>query len=345
MVRNSIWSCLLAVMAAGVSSTLLCPAQTITNSGILRLVLNLSDELSDRLRTSYLGQLGPYQDHIWPIGRSTTPDTPFSSPYGPRLKASESYRYDWHRGVDIPAPLYTPIYAIASGTVTKAGFTNSYSDALVQLKHRQTDGSGYYYSNYQHISNWYVRVGDSVTQGQWIADSGSSTAGFNHLHFEIRDSSSWQSNCVNPFLAMPYSNSGPPYVQIDSVDSSTPSRPIVQVTVTTPAYELDLNTVKATLYRWSTNPALYVVYDSHTFDMMYWNKRYTPTGTTATAALDQSNVYGVVISPAIFSETSTEYAITLTFTNLTGPGYTTGVYVSVQAEDVGGESDSDRCGL
>ncbi|HOW97288.1 MAG TPA: M23 family metallopeptidase [Kiritimatiellia bacterium] len=320
-------------------------AITITNSGIVRLVLNFSDQLQERLRTAYLDQLGPYQDHLWPIGRSTTPDTPFSSPYGPRLKASESYRYDWHRGVDIPAPLFTPVYAIASGTVTKAGFTNSYSDALVQLKHRQADGSGYYYSNYQHITNWYVNVGDSVTQGQWIADSGCSTSGFDHLHFEIRDSSSWQSNCVNPFLAMPYSNSGPPYVQIDSVDSSTPSRPVVQVTVTTPAEELDLNTVKATVYRWSTNPAAYVVYDSHTFDMMYWNKLHTPTGTTATATLDQSNFNGVVISPAVFSETSTEYSITLTFTNLTGPGYTTNVYVSVQAEDVEGESDSDRCGL
>ena len=42
-------------------------------------------------------------------------------------------RYDFHRGVDIPIPLYSNVYAIADGTVRIAGSHPLYSDGVVQV--------------------------------------------------------------------------------------------------------------------------------------------------------------------------------------------------------------------
>ena len=43
------------------------------------------------------------------------------------------YRYDFHRGVDIPIPIGTPLVAIDDGTVRIAGSHPAYSDEVVQV--------------------------------------------------------------------------------------------------------------------------------------------------------------------------------------------------------------------
>ena len=42
-------------------------------------------------------------------------------------------RYDFHRGVDIPTPLYSNVYAIADGIVRIPGSHDLYSDGIVQV--------------------------------------------------------------------------------------------------------------------------------------------------------------------------------------------------------------------
>ncbi len=42
-------------------------------------------------------------------------------------------RYDFHRGIDIPTPEGTPVYAIANASVRIAGSDPHYSDLLVQV--------------------------------------------------------------------------------------------------------------------------------------------------------------------------------------------------------------------
>ena len=43
-------------------------------------------------------------------------------------------RYDYHRGVDIPAILYSNVYAVADGIVRINGSHPAYSDGVVQVK-------------------------------------------------------------------------------------------------------------------------------------------------------------------------------------------------------------------
>jgi len=283
---------------------------------------DIIDRCAETSLNSYYGDLGPYLDHIWPISGTTDPGFPFSDTYGPRWKTSES-RYDWHRGVDIPVDYGTEVYAIADGTVTKAGEDASYSDPLVQVKHTKSDG-GYYLSNYLHMSGWVVAEGDSVSQGDVIGYSGMSDSGFEHLHFEIRDNGYYQMYCVHPMYAMPYVNTYAPEVSIDNVDLSDPESPVVEVTVTVVTNELDLAAIEVCVYE-DTGSGIfsYEEIDYHRLDFMHWTYLHTPTETGhANDYLDTANIFGVEISPAEFSSSYGTWEISVT--------------IRVYAEDVEG---------
>lgn len=85
---------------------------------------------------------------------------------------------DVHRGMDIPAPAGTPIYAAADGMVS----TNNHWSygTSVKISH----GSGLA-TIYGHMSKRVVNSGEAVVQGQligYVGSTGNSTG--NHLHFE-----------------------------------------------------------------------------------------------------------------------------------------------------------------
>lgn len=87
----------------------------------------------------------------------------------------------YHTGLDIAAPLGTNMGAIASGTVTYAGYKGSYGN-LVIISH----GNGVQ-SYYAHCNKLLVSVGQSVAAGQVIAQVGSTGNSTGpHLHLEIR---------------------------------------------------------------------------------------------------------------------------------------------------------------
>ena len=111
----------------------------------------------------------------WPFEN----DQYISSRFGTRVDPI-SGEIKTHGGTDIAAPLGTPILAAADGVVITATWHNSYG-YYVKIKHDDT-----YSTLYAHCSALHVSAGQTVKQGQVIADCGST--GYStgpHCHFEV----------------------------------------------------------------------------------------------------------------------------------------------------------------
>lgn len=86
-----------------------------------------------------------------------------------------------HKGIDIPGPAGTPIYATADGIVSRAGWASGYGN-LVQISH-----GGGIETRYGHMSKLIVAANSYVHRGQLIGlmgSTGRSTG--SHLHYEVR---------------------------------------------------------------------------------------------------------------------------------------------------------------
>jgi murein DD-endopeptidase MepM/ murein hydrolase activator NlpD len=85
-----------------------------------------------------------------------------------------------HYGLDLAAPLGTPIYAASDGVVLKAGRASGYGNAVYI---QDADGNVHIYGHMRYYS---VAAGDIVHAGDQIAkvgNEGQSTGP--HLHYEI----------------------------------------------------------------------------------------------------------------------------------------------------------------
>ncbi len=101
-----------------------------------------------------------------------------SSPFGDRILYG---KYDFHLGIDLPAPSGTDIYASKSGTVLKATYNSSYGYYVL------IDHGGDISTVYAHCSKLLVKKGDKVTRGQVIAEVGNTGNSYGaHLHYEVR---------------------------------------------------------------------------------------------------------------------------------------------------------------
>ena len=102
-----------------------------------------------------------------------------------------------HSGQDFAVPSGTKVMAAHGGTVVKAGGNGAgdgpaYGNAIV-IKHANG-----VYSQYAHLSQIDVKVGQIVKTGQKIALSGSTgNSSGPHLHFEIRTTANYGS-AINP---------------------------------------------------------------------------------------------------------------------------------------------------
>lgn len=106
---------------------------------------------------------------IWPLNRIDV-----SSHFGRR-------RGRLHNGIDLRAPLGTPIHASADGRVKSSRYNRGYGHMIV-IDH----GNGVE-TAYAHNSRNLVKTGQRVKQGQVIARVGKSgnATGY-HVHFEFR---------------------------------------------------------------------------------------------------------------------------------------------------------------
>lgn len=112
---------------------------------------------------------------------------------------TSGYGWRWgrmHRGVDVAGPVGTPVVAAAMGVVEQAGWNSGGYGNLVEIRH--PDGS---LTRYAHNNRLNVSAGQTVRQGQQIAEMGST--GYStgpHLHFEVHMSGQ---GAVNPVAYLP----------------------------------------------------------------------------------------------------------------------------------------------
>jgi len=87
-----------------------------------------------------------------------------------------------HAGRDLAAPEGTPVVAALSGRVVMSGTAGGYGLAI-EIEHERPRRR----TLYGHLSELYVREGDSVRQGEVIGRVGSTGLSTGpHLHFELR---------------------------------------------------------------------------------------------------------------------------------------------------------------
>jgi murein DD-endopeptidase MepM/ murein hydrolase activator NlpD len=158
------------------------------------------------------------QDHFW-FARPIASDS-VNYPLG-------SYRYgsnyfgqmNIHAGIDIDAPLYTPVLAAGPGRVVWAGYglfnfipgrdDDPYGDA-VAIEHDFGYNNKPLYTLYAHMIAHNVFVGQDVQTGDvlgWVGSTGNSTGP--HVHFEVRVGLNGYYDTRNPELwVAPYAGWG-----------------------------------------------------------------------------------------------------------------------------------------
>lgn len=112
-----------------------------------------------------------------------------TSGFGGRFHPILNY-YGAHNGVDFNAAMGTPVWAVADGTVTRAGWDDGGGN-IVCIKHLMG-----FETCYMHLSKIEVKAGERIAQKTVIAESGNTgrlTTG-PHLHFGMKRGGNW----VNP---------------------------------------------------------------------------------------------------------------------------------------------------
>jgi murein DD-endopeptidase MepM/ murein hydrolase activator NlpD len=116
-----------------------------------------------------------------PTGRLLWPTNgKISSKFGFRTSKATG-RTRMHNGIDVYAPLGTPVIAADSGQILKAEYDGGYGYSILVYH------GGGVATLYAHLSGFNVSVGQFVQRGQIIGYVGNTgyTTGY-HLHFEVR---------------------------------------------------------------------------------------------------------------------------------------------------------------
>ena len=151
------------------------------------------------------GELSSTQPIILRQGRLTDQNLPpepahntngpnFDSYYAmPLVSACVSQGLHGYNAVDLAAPTYTPIYAVAEGTVIVAKYNNGWNGGYgnyVVISH--PNGTQ---TLYAHMKKVFAKSGQEVSQGDEIGEVGmTGEATGPHLHIEVR-------GAHNPFLS------------------------------------------------------------------------------------------------------------------------------------------------
>jgi murein DD-endopeptidase MepM/ murein hydrolase activator NlpD len=126
-------------------------------------------------------------------GQSSSSGNYVAPTYG---RVSSCYGARWgvtHFGVDVAAPIGTPIYAAHSGVVQRAGAATGFGQAVYI---RGDDGA---VTVYGHVNRYFVSTGERVSAGEQIAEVGNRGQSTGpHLHFEVHPGGQMYGGQVNP---------------------------------------------------------------------------------------------------------------------------------------------------
>ncbi|MGB7069894.1 MAG: M23 family metallopeptidase [Pyrinomonadaceae bacterium] len=151
------------------------------------------------------------QMFIWPLSNSSTTDE-MNTSFGPRIDAD---RWDFHDGIDLPAALSTPVYAMAEGMVFRAGPADRTADGqgfgsthVLLRVFDSADGEDDLILVYLHLDSIAEGIiqGAQVNRGDLIGTVGQEDATYPHLHFEFRKGAPQQDRSVHPLNYLPYTN-------------------------------------------------------------------------------------------------------------------------------------------
>ncbi|HEY0883047.1 MAG TPA: M23 family metallopeptidase [Archangium sp.] len=132
--------------------------------------------LSQRIaaRTPKVRQVDP-RGFRWPVSPLVV-----SSPYGRRVHPIAG-ELRFHAGIDLEAPLETPVLAAESGTVVFSDWNGGHGNQI-ELQH-----DPHWSTRYSHLEQLLVKPGASVKKGQVIGLAGATgMATGPHVHFELR---------------------------------------------------------------------------------------------------------------------------------------------------------------
>jgi murein DD-endopeptidase MepM/ murein hydrolase activator NlpD len=104
-----------------------------------------------------------------------------SSPFGYRTHPVTGEKEKHHNGVDIAAPLGTPVYCPVDGTATLVA-----TGPIEGLQIHVTNGCAEFH--FLHLSAFMIKQGDKVTKGMQIAKVGATGRVTGpHLHYAVKE--------------------------------------------------------------------------------------------------------------------------------------------------------------
>lgn len=160
-------------------------------------ILEMKEELPDLIEKfeESLQRLTEYENELKTIP-TLFPATEgrLTSKYGNR-KDPFNWKRTFHSGIDIAAPLNTPILAAADGKVIHAGRNGGYGLTVI-IEHGDT-----YETLYAHLNKIDVEVGEKVKKGDVIGGMGTTGRSTGvHLHYEIKR----DGERIDPYLYMTF---------------------------------------------------------------------------------------------------------------------------------------------
>jgi murein DD-endopeptidase MepM/ murein hydrolase activator NlpD len=121
---------------------------------------------------------------------------------GPRFGMTRDGGGRAHTGLDLEAPVGTPIFAVADGVIDLARYADPLYGADIMLMFRPTapiaaylarmgsaDDDGVLFAHYAHLSAVFVQTGQRIARGTMIGrtgTSGNADQKYPHVHFEVR---------------------------------------------------------------------------------------------------------------------------------------------------------------